>query len=381
MTEQPPSGLESTIEYLKRRFHANRKAFFWAGALLVLAWVAFAVKEVTSLLLLSYVLALLLDPPISRLERKGISRSLSLFALYMTVFLLICAALAFVIPALLNEYSTLIEVLPDYIRAFVVKLQESLTRWPALQRKLNPDEAWNAIREYSALVGPEHLKRVGSALGETLLSGYSITLTVLNLTLLPFFVYYLTSDLSKIHAFLGSFLPRRRRLEIAEVGEQIRGHVYVFFKGQLTVACILTLFYILGLLLIGLPSAIVVGLISGLLSVVPYLGVATGIVLSLVITVVTDPGWWPVLKVLIVFSVVQTLEGTVLTPRIVGESLGIHPLGVMLALIIGGQLLGLLGLIIAIPAAAALRVLFRSILNELNEPDRSQDERLIVHPS
>jgi len=378
MIDIQPTGLEATVEYIKRRFHANRTALFWIALWVLLLWVMIQVKEVTSLLALSYVLVLLLDPFVTRLEKRGIPRGITLGAIFVFLFLAFLALIAFAVPALLTEYSSLVDSFPIYVRSFAEKLQDLLSQWPTLQAKLNPDALWDDVQHYSSMIELEHVKRVVGTLGDTLLSGYSVTLTILNLTLLPFFVYYIGCDLRQIHRFCGRLLSPRMREEASETGQEILAHMYVFFRGQFTVACILMLFYTFGLLLIGLPSAFIIGILSGALSVIPYLGVTTGIAISLLITMVTSPGWWPVIKVVIVFMTVQTIEGTILTPRIIGEKLGIHPLGVMLALIVGGKLLGLLGLIIAIPAAASCRVLVRRVLTDLKRSSEGEAEHVIL---
>ena len=378
MIDTQPTGLEATVEYVKRRFHANRTAIFWIALWAALLWVMIQVKEVTSLLALAYVLVLLLDPLVTRFEKKGIPRGVTIGSIFVFLFLALIALIAFAVPALLTEYSALVDSFPIYVRAFAEKMQGWLGQWPTLQARLNPDALWDDVQHYSSMIEVEHVKRVAATLGDTLLSGYSVTLTLVNLTLLPFFVYYIGCDLRKIHRFCGSLLSPRMRAEAAETGQEILAHMYVFFRGQFTVACILMVFYTFGLLLIGLPSAFIIGMLSGALSVIPYLGVTTGMAISLLITMVTSPGWWPVIKVIIVFMTVQTIEGTILTPRIIGEKLGIHPLGVMLALIVGGKLLGLLGLIIAIPAAASCRVLVKRVLTDLKRSSDAEPEHVIL---
>jgi predicted PurR-regulated permease PerM len=145
-------------------------------------------------------------------------------------------------------------------------------------------------------------------------------------------------------------------------------HVYAFFRGQMTVACVMAVLYWLGLWMVGLPWAFVVGMVSGLLNVVPYLGIAIGAVLATIITLVTEPTLTQLILVWAVFASVQLLEGFVLTPKIVGEQVGIHSLTVIIALIIGGQLFGFAGLILAIPGAAALKVLVNQfLLDEVDE--------------
>jgi len=378
MNDSRVSALELTIEYLKARFYANRKAIFWTIFGLGIFSLMVRVREVSALLILSYVIALLLDPYVTRMEEKGVARSSTIAILFLIGFVLLLAILGFGLPALLNESSELAASFPAYLKTLTQTINESLSRWPAVQKYLNPSKVWSEVNEYWSSIGSEQYASVSNTLGTTLLSGYAVTLALFNLILLPFFVYYITVDLRKFHAFFGSFLSPGTRRQISEVGGEVLSHIQVFFKGQATVACILMLFYMFGLLLIGLPSAVIVGFITGALSIVPYLGVATGFTVSIIIMLVTNPGWVPILKVVGVFAVVQTIEGTVVTPKIIGERLGIHPLGVMLALIVGGKLLGIMGVVIAIPAAAAARVIVRRVLESLERSKLSPEEVIIA---
>ena len=129
----------------------------------------------------------------------------------------------------------------------------------------------------------------------------------------------------------------------------------------------MAILYAIGLSIVGLPLAIVVGAGAGLLNVVPYLGIAIGITLATIITAVSEPSLIQFIKIYSVFGIVQMLEGFFLTPKIVGDSVGIHPFGVMLALIVGGQLFGLLGLVLAVPTAASTRVLFHHMLAVIDD--------------
>ncbi len=363
------SELERTVQYLERTLHVHRKQLVWIALSLVTAWLLLAVKEVTSLLLLAYVVALLMDPLIARCGRWGLSRSASVVLLSVAWIGSVIVFLAYAVPLIVQQYGELVAKLPLYLRQIAVSADEVSVKWTGVHLPVNPDELWGRISAYSSVLSVEHLRAVMGTLSDTLLSGYSVTLTILNLVLFPFFFYYIACDLPSLHATVMRFLPVGWRGQVRETGGEILVHLYAFVRGQLTVASILVLFYICGLLIIGLPSAVIIGFLAGVLSMVPYLGVATGLVLSVLVTLITDPGWWPLAKVGIVFAVVQTLEGSVLTPRIVGESLGLHPLLVMLSLVVASQLLGLLGLVIAIPAAATLRVLIRTLLRSIETGD------------
>lgn len=370
------SELERTVSYVERLVRHHQKHLVWLVLTFLLIWVMIAVKEVTSLLVLAYVFALLVEPITIRLSRFGLSRGVAISlqaGLAIAAFLLF---IAFAVPVLVHQYGDLIAALPEYLRQLLVKGDVLSVRWTGSHLPVNPDDLWNSLSAYSSMMDTEHLRRAFETLSATLLQGYSITLTLLNLVLFPFFFYYISCDLPRFHAAVARLLPLGWRTPVRETGSEILVHLYAFVRGQLTVSSILIVFYIFGLLLIGLPSAVLIGFLAGSLSVVPYLGVATGLVLSILSTLMNDPGWWPLAKVGMVFAVVQTLEGSVLTPRIVGESLGLHPLLVMLALVTASQLLGLLGLVIAIPLAATLRVLVRNVLKSIDA--RGDDGSTII---
>lgn len=360
------SELERTVRYLTELASRNSRTLFWGLILFSLFSIMAAVKEITSLLLLAYVVSLLMDPLVRRLERYHLARGYAVLILSALFVLSVLTFVVVAVPSLVREYGNLVSQMPHYFKQLVISANALLESWASVKVPINPDELWDKVSQYSSMIGVEHLKRIGTALTDTVLSGYSVTLTVVNLLFFPFFLYYIASDLDIIHKTVGSLLPVHWRSKVSDVGTDILAHLYAFVRGQLTVSAILILFYMCGLMLIGLPSALIIGFLSGALSVVPYLGVFTGLCLATLVTLITNPGWWPFLKVLIVFGTVQTLEGSVLTPRIVGGSLGLHPLGVMLALVIGSQLLGLFGLVIAIPAAATIRVLIRHVFKELD---------------
>jgi len=355
------SELEATVKYLKSSATKNRKNILWFCAAGLLLLLVIEVREVATLLLAAYTFAILLDPLVTCLEERKIPRSFSIITIGVLVVLLTLGFMLLAIPPLLREYRELIQYLPEYLHTVAGRINGLLQSWLGVSAPL--EELADDAKEYVAALGVDQIKTFGQTLGRTLLRGYSFALTIVNLCLLPFFVFYIARDLQLMHKFLGGFFEKDTQSKISTIGGEILGHVYAFFKGQLTVCGILAVLYIVGLSLVGLPWAIIVGALTGLLNIIPYLGVAIGLILASVITLVTDPSLTQFLMVFCVFIVIQAFEGSFITPKIVGESMGIHPLGVMLALIVGGELFGLLGLIIAIPAAASIRVLCHHIYN------------------
>ena len=350
----------------QHKLYIHRKAIVWTVISLLFVALIYKVSQLFILLLFGYGISLLLDPIVSKLEKRSIPRSLSVITVVLLFVIVVILIIAYAIPAITREYTTLVYSLPTYVASSYEAVDSFLKNWlgHGLPRKL--DDLINRLRDYLSALGMEQLKAIGKAVGQTILGSYSVTASLINLLMLPFFVFYLTRDMRSVHKFLGGFLSAPVRAEVTEVGTEILDYTYLFFKGQLFVAVTLAILYMIGLSIVGLPLAIVVGLITGLLGIVPYLGFTVGLILATVITLVNDPTWFNFLLVWLVFFINNLIEVCLLTPRLVGEKLGIHPLGVLLALIIGGQLFGIIGLILAIPTAAAIRVMFRHLMEELN---------------
>ena len=352
--EQMEAALQKSLHW----FGENRRFFFWLITAILFCGLMIAVKELTALLLLSYVIALLIDPLVNRWERWHIPRGLSVIILGFVVVVFLMVVFGVVLPRLVMEYGSLVANLPSY-------LSSSIHRVHATAQKLHlpfPADVQGLItwaQSSVSAISVEQIRNAGEALMNALLQGYSFTLTLFNLILLPFFVFYLSRDLHSFHRHLGEFIRDDIEQKIDSVSGEILGDVRAFFKGQMTVAAILACLYAAGLALIGLPSGLIVGALSGLLNIVPYLGVAVGVTLASMIALVTDGTFSSMFLVWAVYAAVNAVDAMFITPRIVGQRLGIHPMAVIVALIIGGKLLGLLGCIIAIPAAAALRVVFQ----------------------
>jgi predicted PurR-regulated permease PerM len=208
-------------------------------------------------------------------------------------------------------------------------------------------------------ISGETVKRIWSAVLSTLLAGYSQILTLINVALLPFIVYYLAVDMPGIHRRLLAMVPFQSRSRVELIFREIDGYVSSFVRGQFLVCTVLFALYALGLWIVGVDLWLLLAVITGFGNLVPYVGFLSGIVISSLMALVTFGDMLHVVYVWLVFAIVQALEGTIVTPRILGGSVGLSPLVIILALFAGGQLAGLLGIFLAVPAAAAFRVLVR----------------------
>lgn len=359
------SEFEKTIAYLKETFFRNQVIIFWISLAAFLFYIASEVKEITTLLIASYVIALVLDPLIIRLEKYKVRRGFAVIALGVLSFLLFLFLLLAGLPSLIKEFEELGSQFPSYLKVAIEHVSLKIESYFGISIPSSVSDFPEAVKGYLSTIGSEQFTALRKAGSKTLLKGYSIALTLVNLFLLPFFVFYLTRDLHKFHAHVRSFLSPAFAGKISKVGSEMLSHVHAFLKGQITVCVILAFLYSIGLFCVGLPSAIAIGTLAGLLNIIPYFGLAIGLVLASMLTLSHDPTVLGFVSVYSVFAIVQLLEGSFITPKIVGESVGIHPLLVMVALIIGGQLFGLVGLLIAIPLAASLRVLLGNLLENI----------------
>jgi predicted PurR-regulated permease PerM len=363
------TNLEELAEQAERWVRVNRRALFIGASIIFAVWILSLIKEVALLLLVSYLVAVLINPGVKRLHKKGLSRELGTITILLFGLLTIALILFVLLPPVIAQYADLISYLPHYA--------EKLTsRMGKVSGKYGVGSSGNSaalvawIKEKATHLEPENLGEAAEGLLAFLLQGYSLTLTILNLALLPFFIFYISADLEKIHNFAGDFFPDETRGKFAKVSNNILGQVYAFFRGQITVSILMAVLYGSGLSIVGVTNGMAIGFLAGLLNVVPYLGLIIGIILSLSSMLMTDPTWGHIFSVLGVFAVVQIIEVTFLTPRIMGDKTGIHPLGIILSLLIGGELMGIFGLIVAIPAAAAIKILFKFIWEEVKESRR-----------
>lgn len=328
---------------------------FLAAALLF--WLLSELKEIVVLLVVGYSIAYLIDPLLEWLAARRVSRTAGFFVVCAGFLLLVALLAVTALPTIVSEGSDLLERFPAYFNTAKetarMRYHELLDHLPPELRNrlaLTPDEIVPAL-------GPDFMRRAVAAVTGTLLGGYSVTLTILNLALLPFIVFYLAVDLPYLHAAALSFFPRPYRKTVARLASQIDLHVSAFVRGQLLVGFILFLLYALGLGIIGVKLWVVIAFISGFGNLVPYLGTVVGIGFASVMALVTFGDFPHLLWTWGVYAIVQFLEGTFITPKVVGEKVGLSPLTVILAIFAAGKIFGLLGLFLAIPIAAVVRVM------------------------
>lgn len=343
------------------------KVLWGAGFTLIGIALLWVLRPVFAVLAGSAGLAYVLDPLIDWMEARGLSREGSIGVLFLSLFTLSILTLLLLVPSFVVQGEQFVEDLAPFIHNLPEQLAPALS-WisdkTGYQIPLDLSDLQSTLPGLISDNAPK-LQAWATTLTQGLLTqGIGLLGAIVNLTLMPIFIYYLLRDWDRMVDAIAKLIPMQYRSRVSRVAVEVDGRLGAFVRGQITVCLALAVLYSTGLLLVGIDLAIPVGVLSGLLFIVPYLGTAVGIVLGVLLALMKFGFSSKVLAVLLVFGIVQGIEGYLLTPRIVGDKVGLHPLVVMIALIVGGSLLGIWGMLLAIPITAVLSVLGTEYLQD-----------------
>lgn len=338
----------------------QRQLLFWLGTLLVFIFFVWLLKDILLPFIAGTVLAYLLNPLTDRLEKQGISRGIATFITVVVLLLFFVIVGVIFVPVLGTQLVNFIQRLPGYITRLQELINTENKEW--LQHTIGmsvPD----IQKSLGDLVG-EGAKWLGSFV-QSLWSGGRALVSIFSLVVItPVVAFYVLNDWHAMIDKVDSWLPRRHRTTIRSLGAQIDRAIAGFLRGQASVCFIMGIYYSIALVLVGLNFGFLIGVSTGVLTFIPYVGSLSGFLIGMIVAVVQFyPSWWPIIAVAVVFIIGQFLEGYVLSPKLVGQSVGLHPVWLMFSLFAFGYLLGFVGLLIAIPLAAAIGVLLRFALS------------------
>jgi predicted PurR-regulated permease PerM len=347
MPNQPKNNASSNI------FADNR----WLILSAVFLAVFYLLLPVLTPFLIAAILAYICDPLVDKISLYGfkqfkLGRTLATVLMMLAIFGAIFLLFLILIPLLQKESLAIAERLP----ALVTNIRATFEPW--LQAKLgislNIDSA--QIQDIIS----KNWKSAGGIFGDVLITagsqGLALIGIIANILLLPVVLFYLLRDWDGFVDSIGNLVPRDWHDKTVTVAQEIDQVLAEFLRGQLTVMLVMSVFYAAGLWLVGIDMALPIGLIAGLLGFVPYLGFALGLTLAVLAAALQFTSLGQIIPVLMVFGVGQLLEGMVLTPNLVGDRIGLHPVIVIFALLAGGQLFGFAGILLALPVSAAIAV-------------------------
>jgi len=343
----------------------KQQATYWSIAFAVLFLVLWGLGNVILPFVVGGAVAYCLDPIADRLEALGCSRAISVTIITLVALLIFILLILLVIPTLIQQTSALVEAAPDIFSTLQTSLSE---RFPQLQ-----DEN-SVIREQLLKIGEMIQSRGGELVNGVLTSALGIINILVLIVVVPVVAFYLLLDWDNMIAKIDEMLPRDHAQTVRQIASDIDRTLASFIRGQGTVCLVLGLYYAIALMIAGLNFGIVVGAIAGLITFIPYIGALVGGALAIGLalfqfwghsevvngeTVVHATNWLRIGIVGAIFAIGQFLEGNILTPKLVGGSIGLHPVWLLFALSVFGTLFGFVGMLVAVPVAAMIGVLAR----------------------
>jgi predicted PurR-regulated permease PerM len=338
----------------------QRKAGFWIVALFVFIAVLWLLQEILLPFIAGFVLAYFLDPIADRLERLGLPRVIATALILVIAIACVVVAVLVIAPVVADQALKLADDLPALVKSLIARLDE-----------VTPQ----SLKDMLAKAGGSSTGSIGDIAGkatgwlaaviQSVWSGGMALVNLLSLLVVtPIVSFYLLADWDHLVAKVDSWIPRDHVEEVREIARNIDSAMAGFIRGQGTVCLLLGLFYAIGLSLAGLKFGLAIGMGAGLLSFIPYVGAIIGGVLAIGVGLVQFwPDYTSVLLIIGIFAAGQFLEGNFLSPKLVGGSIGLHPVWLMFALFAFGYLFGFVGLLLAVPMAAAMGVLVRHMLS------------------
>lgn len=338
----------------------SRSMKIGAISLAVVILLAYLLMPTLKPFLIAALLAYLSNPLVQRLQRWHLPRTLAVTLVFALTFALIALMVGFIVPLVEAQILELLTNLPKavaFIQTVAVPKLGQIAGHYDLTPSLQIDPLTSVLSQHWQQTG----RYIWSVWQHVSHSSLALFAWVVDLLLIPVVTFYLMRDWPRLMAQVADLLPRKAAPKIIQIGQECEAVLGAFFRGQLMVMMALAVVYSLGLSLTGLSLSLLIGLSAGILSIVPYLGFSIGLISALLAALVQFPDHLHLLYVLIVFVIGNALEGMVLTPWLVGDKIGLHPVAVIFALLAGGQLFGFIGILLALPVASVLMVWLRHL--------------------
>ena len=323
----------------------------------------YLLSPILSPFLFAAILAYICDPLVDRLERRRVPRAVGTVLVLLLVLGVLALLLLILLPLIFKEGALLAQNLPGYL----LQLKEQVAPW-LLQHfgiRLQFDVATLKQALSANIQGSEGI--ASRMLASLKIGGLALAGFFVNLLLVPVVLFYLLRDWDGLVAKLDQMVPRRWHARVTAIAQEVDAVLAEFLRGQIAVMLLMSLLYVLGLWLVGLEFALPIGILTGMLVFVPYVGMIAGLTLATLAALMQFQTLGGLIPVWIVFAIGQVLEGMVVTPWLVGERTGLHPLAVIFALLAFGQVFGFVGVLLALPASAALLVGLRHMRKDYLE--------------
>ncbi len=347
-------------------FVHRQNSLMWLVFAILLGGLIYLLSPILTPFLVAFIVAYLGEPVVRFLENWKLPRWAAILTGYLLILGVTGAIVLLILPLAQEQLEQLIDKAPSYKSTLLGYLQPVLDLWHSYSGSGQGSEAGSGDADSAeSVVGlakdavPQATDAVGKAVNAVARSGMAVAKTLMNIFLVPVLAFYLLRDWNSLSRQSLRLVPEKYREKTAVVAGDVDEVLQGFLWGQLLVMASLAVMYSTGLWLIGLEFGLLIGVIAGLLSVVPYLGTVTGLVLAAIAMVVQTGEWQQLWLVGLVFGIGQFIEGNILTPKLVGDKIDLHPVVVIFVVLAGGQLFGLTGVLLALPVAAVAWVIIK----------------------
>lgn len=334
---------------------SRSSAMQWLAVAVVLFGALYLLGPILSPFVAAAILAYICNPLVTRLCAWKLSRTVAVMLVMLGLLLAFVTLLLIMLPLLQKEIALLTVRAPEWLDTARARLLPLLHQWFGLSLDWDMQAMKKLLLDHW-----QNASGVAAKVLPWLGNGGGIVLDILlNLTLIPVVMFYLLRDWNILIQRIDYMIPRHWHAKVAEIACEVDGVLAEFLRGQMSVMLLMSIFYVAALWLVGLEFALPIGLLAGLFVFIPYVGMLMGLSLATLAAAMQFTAWGDVMLVWAVFGTGQLLEGMVVTPWLVGERIGLHPLAVILALLAFGQLFGFFGVLLALPMAAILLVVLR----------------------
>jgi predicted PurR-regulated permease PerM len=328
---------------------------YWAVGIAAVGGLLYALKGVLTPVLFAFGLAYLLDPLVDSLEAHRLNRTVAIVVIVALAMIGLGLFALLVVPAVVRDLGELARELPAAARR-LFDVAEPWLRDRGIELPASSSEALERIQgDVSSLV-PSAMGSIQAVLRLVLGGTASALGSIIGGIMVPIFTFYLLQDFDRIVAAIHEMVPPRLRDSVASSAREVDIVLGQFVRGQLIVMALLALMYAVGYSAVGVKLAIPIAIVAGMLAFIPYVGGGVALLLAVVMALLHWTGWGQLIAIVVVYAVIQVLEGFVITPRVVGDKLGLSPIWVLFALAAGGELFGFMGVMLALPLAAVVKV-------------------------
>lgn len=340
--------------------------WFWLTVVLISAGLLYLLAPILLPFVAGALLAYLGDPLVDRLEKWKISRTLGVVVVFFVLFLILLPILLYLIPLLESQIKILITKMPGYIDWIMINLEPTLQETFGINiPALEIEQLKSSFKDNFTSAGGFFKSLVRTVTH----SGFVVAGWAANLFLIPVITFYLLRDWDRLVDYIHDLLPRDIEPTVSLLTKESDEVLGAFLRGQMLVMLSLGTIYAIGLKLVGLELSLLIGMLAGLLSFIPYMGLIVGIIVAGIAVLLQTQDPTNLLWVGAVFVFAQMIEGTILTPLLVGDRIGLHPVAVIFSVLAGGQLFGFFGILLALPVFAILAVVMRHLHKTYKDSD------------